>query len=126
MALVLLYDPNDNHYVVCVHIHFHNANTSLNNVSGVNLIHHKLPPRNVGSFILEDPHDEKHKFKSWETHELVRQCKAYVDENDPGRWADHTRWNMRRSFNNSFRLEERSAWMDDYVKEMIKNDSQTS
>ena len=57
--------------------------------------------------------------------ELVKQCKDYVEKNDPsGIWADSTRWNMEQSFNNLFRLKERSTWMEDYVKKTTEKNSQ--
>jgi hypothetical protein len=135
MALVLVEDPNDNAHVVCVHIHFRNENTSnLDNVSGVNLIHHNRPT-NVGDeghlFLEATPND---KLKIWSEdaakyRHLVEQCEIYVNTTEPGRWAEPSRWNMGYfdlGIKGKFRLKERSAWMDDYVKKMISENSQTS
>jgi hypothetical protein len=130
MALVLVKDPNDTTHVVCVHIHFENANTGdLDNVSGVNLIHHNRPT-NVGNFghlFEEDCSDRKWKYGRPLTPRLVKlveQCRNYVEQKEPGRWADSTRWNIRQSYHNLFRLKERSTWMEDYVKKMIEKNSQ--
>ncbi len=129
MALVLVDDPNDNAHVVCVHIHFYNADTDLGNVSGVNLIHHNRPTNadHLGHLFLEDSSDRKWKYEpplATEFEELVKQCRDYVEEKEPGRWADSTLWNMRQSYHNLFRLKERSTWMEDYVKKMIEKNSQ--
>ena len=129
MALVLVDDPNDNAHVVCVHIHFYNPDTDLGNVSGVNLIHHNRPTNadHLGHLFLEDSSDRKWKYEpplDPKFEELVKQCKDYVEEKEPGRWADSTRWDMRQSFLNLFRMEKRSTWMKDYVKKMIEKNSQ--
>ena len=133
MALVLVDDdPKDQAHVVCVHIHFRNRNTSnLCNVSGVNLIHHNRPTNagDVGHLFLEDTSDRKWKFRREDAsryRHLVEQCKNYVDGTEPGRWADPLLWNMKKDelgFHGHFRLKERSAWMDHYVKKIISENS---
>ena len=129
MALVLVDDPNDEVHVVCVHIHFRNSVTSnLKNVSGVNLIHHKRPT-NVGdedNLFLEATPYSKLSFKLEEPNifRLVQRCKTYVNGEKRGRWNKSKRWKMGNNqlgFNKKFRLKERSAWMDKYVKEMISD-----
>ena len=89
-------------------------------------------PNNTPNDTPDDtPNDISHgkwKFEppfTTELVELVKQCKDYVEKNDPsGIWADSTRWNMEQSFNNLFRLKERSTWMEDYVKKTTEKNSQ--
>jgi hypothetical protein len=133
MALVLVEDPKDQAGpVVCVHIHFHKRNRSnLRNVSGVNLIHHNRPTKvgHEGNLFLEATPNDKLNFfpeDAAKYRHLVQQCKNYVDGTEPGRWADLSRWNMGYydlGVNQKFRLKEISAWMDDYVKKMISENS---
>ncbi|XP_068724250.1 uncharacterized protein [Montipora capricornis] len=49
---------------------------------------------------------------------LVKACHDLVEKEEPGRWGDHTKWNMKSSdpsHSHKFKKKERSQWMDDYM-----------
>lgn len=50
---------------------------------------------------------------------LVKACHDLVQKEEPGRWDDHTKWNMKSSdpsHSHKFKQKERSQWMDQYMK----------
>ena len=138
MGLFLLEDRKKPGYTVCAHIHFETGNT--NNHQRINLVHHREPP--VGSLLfLHEDHDglsrrmisrNRHKIQvplDGNAENLVRACHAYVESKEPGRWNTVLRWNMtghQLGFNGLFRVQERqkqrSAWEDNYLKQIEKYD----
>ena len=121
MALVLVDDPKDNDHVVCVHIHFSNTDTSLDNVSGVNLIHHNKPKKaSAYKLCLQDTFDQKQPFTLQETTRLVTQCRNYVELRNPGLWENSVDWKMKKSFKTMLEKKERSDWGNNYVWKATK------
>lgn len=48
---------------------------------------------------------------------LVKACHDFVESEEPGRWNDHTKWDMKSSdlsHSGKFRQKERSQWMKKY------------
>ena len=129
LALVLVDNPADNEHVICVHIHFrYRDNTELDNVSRVNLVEHERPEypsllflgvSETGPKLQLNPREDADRYEA-----LVRQCKEYVENKQPGRWRDISWWNMRNNqlgVNHMFRMQERSAWMNQYLQEVAQN-----
>ena len=125
LALVLVDNPANTEYVICVHIHFRYRNTGLRNVSGVKLVEHKRPRYLSSLFLVAKETGPKFILKPAVRYEaLVRQCKEYVDEKEPGRWEHVARWNMENNqlgVNHMFKMKERSDWMDKYLEEVAQN-----
>ena len=131
MGLFLLEDPANPGLVVCAHIHFAIGDTAT--PKRINLVHHKKPPAGSAVFIHDEDHDGLselqieegcHKIKvnlDKDAKALVQECEKYVNDKEPDRWEDDTQWNMTGdSFHGKFRLQERSAWEDDYLKYIEK------
>ena len=134
MGLFLLDDPDNAGFAVCVHIHFKIGDTNVH--QRINLVHHKKPP--MGSLLYyEEDHDgmsksqikkSKHKIEvplDGNATLLVEACRQFVDENEKGRWKDVSQWNMTgkdEGIKKLFRLRERSAWEDSYLKYIEKFD----
>ena len=96
MGLFLVQDPPDPDYVVCVHIHFPLDDTNIANVSRINLAHHLRP--GPGQSIYEEEKPEmkiRISEKTREAKELVKACYDEVENLEPGRWCDHSKWNMQ-------------------------------
>ena len=56
---------------------------------------------------------------------LVKACHEFVERKEPGRWNDHTKWNMTsedKSYKGLFRQKERSQWMEQYMEEYEKSE----
>ena len=126
LALVLVDNPANTEYVICVHIHFRYRNTGLRNVSGVKLVEHKRPRYPSSLFLVVKETGPKFILKPTAVRyeALLRQCKEYVDEKEPGRWEDVARWNMENNqlgVNHMFKMKERSDWMDKYLVEVPQN-----
>ena len=102
MASVLVDDAEDGDGVVCVHIHFSSLDTDIKKVSGVNFIHHERPRQDeyLGLLFLEDSSDTKRIFPphASEIQAFIKQCRGYVEERNPKRWADVSQWNMKQSY----------------------------
>ncbi|XP_067020704.1 uncharacterized protein [Acropora muricata] len=52
--------------------------------------------------------------------ELVKACHHFVEHEEPGRWNDHTKWDMKSSdlsHSGKLRQKERSQWMKEYMEE---------
>ena len=126
LALVLVDNPADKEHVICVHIHFRYRNTGLSNVSGVKLVEHKRPRYPSSLFLVVKETGPKFILKPTAVRyeALLRQCKEYVDEKEPGRWEDVARWDMENNqlgVSHMFRMKERSDWMDKYLKGVAQN-----
>lgn len=55
---------------------------------------------------------------------LVKKCHRFVEDHEPGRWKDLSKWNMtleERSYRGNLRQAERSQWMDQYKKKCDKS-----
>ena len=120
LALVLVKNP-ENGQVICVHIHFQNCNTGLDNVSGVNLVEHGQPRYPSRLFPVVNETGSRFEMTRRDAARyaaLVRQCREYVDGHEPEWWGDIAKWKMRHSVNDMFRMKERSAWMDEYLEEV--------
>ena len=120
LALVHVDNPGDKKHFICVHIHFNNSNTELRNISGVNLVERDRQKDSSTLFLGVDENVPRKKLNLTENvRRLVRQCKDYVDEHEPGRWGDIASWNMKQfGVNHTFRMKERSDWMDEYPEEV--------
>ena len=125
MALFLVeYRPKKRDRVVCAHIHFKSADTDVCNVSTVTLVQHKRPRNPSDLFLIMKR--EKRGNISENIENLVAMCKSYVDEKEDGRWEDVGRWDMKSGdlgVNNKFKLKERSDWMDNYLKEIVRENT---
>ncbi|XP_015764391.1 PREDICTED: uncharacterized protein LOC107343341 [Acropora digitifera] len=56
--------------------------------------------------------------------ELVKACHDFVEHEEPGRWDDHTKWDMKitdLSHSGKFRQKERLQWMKQYMEEYEKS-----
>ena len=56
---------------------------------------------------------------------LVKACHDFVEHEEPGRWNDHTKWDMKYtdlSHSGKFRQKERSEWMKHYMKKHEKSE----
>ena len=123
MGLFLLDDPVKRGFAVCAHVHFKLGSTSVNDVQRINLVHHKAPPRGCALYL---EHGGKQMVAMTTAAEiadavdLVEACRLFVESKEPGRWDNLRQWNMtglyRPGFNNLFRLKERSAWEESYLK----------
>ena len=131
MGLFLLEDLTNPDLAVCAHIHFKKGDT--NKFERINLVRHKKPP--MGSILFIEDHDglssaqilhNKHKIMAYpnfstfaEASNLVQACCQYVNDKEPGRWQDVSRWDMKRGqlgANGLFRKRERCAWEDSYLE----------
>ena len=116
-ALFLVYDPDDDKPVICVHIHFKNSHTTeLQSVSGVHLVEHERPTYPSLLFLVVNDSNPR---TILEPHEkFVKKCKEYVETMEPGRWIDVNRWNMKNNqmgYHHVCKMDERSEWMCNYL-----------
>ena len=115
LGLFLLEDPHNAQLAICAHIHFIDRNTAKA-PSRINLVHHRKQLKRAGVFFYTEKLP-KREIRVDGSQVLVEACRAYVTKNScQGTWADVSKWNMKKSFNNSFKLQERSAWEDDYLE----------
>ena len=131
LALFLV---GSHHRAVCVHIHFKKKRkTTVETVSGVNLVEYQPTPaatRDPLALFVAVDEDVKWYLKprkyGRQYQRLVEQCKNYVERKEPGRWANVDLWNMsyyELGVNQMFRMQERSAWMDNYQKKIVPKTS---
>ena len=131
LALFLV---GSHHRAVCVHIHFKGKRkTTLATVSRVTLVEYQPTPATTRDpLALFAAGNENVKFYlkpnkyRRQYQRLVRECKNYVERKEPGRWANVDLWNMsyyELGVNQMFRMQERSAWMDNYQKEIVPKTS---
>ena len=114
LGLFLLEDPKNAELTICAHIHFKDQNTNQP-PSRINLVHHRKQLKGAGVFFYTEELP-KGKISLDGSQVLVKACRDYVTKNScKGTWDDVSQWNMKKSFNNLFRLQERSAWEDDYL-----------
>ena len=115
LGLFLLEDPHNAQLAICAHIHFKDENTAKA-PSRINLVHHKKELKGAGVFFYTEKLPKLDISKLDGTQVLVEACRDYVTKNScQGTWADVSKWKMKNSFKNSFKLQERSAWEDDYL-----------
>ena len=121
-ALFLVCNPDDDKSVICAHIHFKNSHTTeLENVSGVHLVQHKRPTYPGLLFLVVNDSNPHTSLTPSKYERLVRECKDHVIAKEPERWADVTKWNMKNNqmgYHHVCKMEERSRWMDDYLKKI--------
>lgn len=114
LGLFLLEDPHNAQLAICAHIHFKDQNTD-EPPSRINLVHHKKQLKGAGVFFYTEELPKRH--MSIDGSQLVKACRDFVTKhNGTGTWADVSKWNMKKSFNKLFKLQERSAWEDDYLE----------
>ena len=123
-GLFLLDDPHNPGFAVCAHVHFKAGSTDVNDVQRINLVHHKRPPGGCIEYV-EDGGKFQVDINTADdaARELVKACRQYVDKNEPGRWNNVSQWKMtgkQLSVNKKFRLSERSAWEQSYLKSIEK------
>ena len=122
------------HCPICVHIHFKKKRkTTLATVSGVNLVEYQPAPATtrdpLALFVAVIENVKWHltpREYGPQYQRLVQQCRDYVEVKEPERWANVDMWNMNNNqlgFNGKFRMQERSAWMDNYLKEIVPKTS---
>ena len=144
LGLFLILEEEKSEFAVCAHVHFAKDDTSR--VGRINLVHHLKPPRD--SLLYLEDHDGlsatqlkkgKHKIPYavgyWEWNKiqsapndeviygarLVKKCHDFVEQKEPGRWGDHSKWNMDQSYSGKFRQKERSEWMNKYMEKCDKS-----
>ena len=119
-GLFLLDDPHNPGFAVCAHVHFKAGSTDVNDVQRTSLVHHKRPPGRCIEYVEDGGKFRVNIDKAADAaRELVKACRQYVDKNEPGRWNNVIQWNMtgkQLSVNGKFRLKERSAWEQSYLK----------
>ena len=120
IGLFLLDDPHNPGFAVCAHVHFKAGSTDVNDVQRTSLVHHKRPPGRCIEYVEDGGKFRVNIDKAADAaRELVKACRQYVDKNEPGRWNNVIQWNMtgkQLSVNGKFRLKERSAWEQSYLK----------
>lgn len=115
LGLFLLEDPKNAQFAICAHIHFKDQN--INKPSRINLVHHRKPRSGAGVFFYTEELPKEQIILDGSEKQLVKACHDYVTQhNGQGTWADVSKWNMKKSFKNLFRLKERSAWENNYLK----------
>lgn len=116
LGLFLLEDPKNAQFAICAHIHFKDQNTNKP-PSRINLVHHRKPQSGAGVFFYTEELPKEQIILDGSEKRLVKACYDYVTQHNGQRtWADVSKWNMKKSFKNLFRLKERSAWENNYLK----------
>ena len=121
LGLFLLEDPKNAELAICAHIHFEDQNTDKP-PSRINLVHHKKEQKGVDAFFYTEEEESKMKIKLGGSEvNLVKACRDYVTKHSGQEtWVDVSQWNMKKSLNKLFRLQERSAWEDHYLEYITK------
>lgn len=120
LGLFLLEDPKNAKLAICAHIHFKDQNTNQS-PSRINLVHHRKKAKGADAFFYTEKLPKEKLSLDGSEVNLVKACRDYVTKNScQGTWDDVSKWNMKKSFNDSFRLRERSAWEDDYLEYITK------
>lgn len=124
MGLFLLDDPHNPGFAVCAHVHFKAGSTDVNDVQRISLVHHKRPPGRCIGYVEDGGKFRVNIDKAADAaRELVKACRQCVEKNEPGRWNNVSQWNKtgkQLSVNGKFRLNERSAWEQSYLKSIEK------
>ena len=124
MGLFLLDDPHNPGFAVCAHVHFKAGKTDVNDVQRISLVHHKRPPGRCIDYVEDGGKFRVNIDKAADAaRELVKACRQCVEKNEPGRWNNVSQWNKtgkQLSVNGKFRLNERSAWEQSYLKSIEK------
>ena len=121
LGLFLLEDPKDAELTICAHIHFKDKKNINKPPSRINLVHHRKKAKGDGVFFYTEELPKLKIDLDGSALQLVKACRDFVTKHNPaGTWADVSQWNMKESFNESFRLRERSAWEDDYLEYITK------
>ena len=129
MGLFLLEDPQNKGLAVCAQVHFAENDTSK--INRINLVYRKKSLNlNLLQFEEKDVHVHDFPGKYIPTNqqkipvplceELVNACFDFVNSKEPGRWGNVARWNMKQSWANKFRKEERSMYMKKYLESIKK------
>lgn len=122
LGLFLLEDPHNAQLAICAHLHFEDKNTNKP-PSRINLVHHKKKQKGVDAFVYTEELPKLDISELDGTQVLVEACRDYVTKNScQGTWNDVSKWNMKKSANKLFRLQERSTWEDGYLKYIAKFD----